>query len=1038
MGHYTFTEDEVETAALAWFAEMGYTVLYGPDIAPDGINPERDSYDQPLLTGRLQDAIARINPDLPQEALDEAFRKILRPASPSLVENNRTFHQYLTEGVTVEYRNRDGRIRSAPVRLLDTTTPENNEWLAVNQYTITENGRNRRPDIVVFVNGLPIAVIELKNPADPATDIWTAYNQLQTYKQQIPSLFATNELLVISDGVEARTGSLTAGREYFMPWRTVDGDTTASETTPELDVLIHGLFHPARLTEYLQDFILFQNGGTTFTKINAGYHQFFAVKAAIESTIRAASTGGDQKGGVIWHTQGSGKSLTMVFYARKLALARDLKNPTIVVLTDQNDLDDQLFDTFAECQDHLRQEPVQATCRANLRDLLRGRQAGGIVFSTVQKFFPTPEEANHPLLSDRRNIIFIADEAHESQYGFTGHVDKKTGHIRYGFAEYIRQALPNATAIGFTGTPISLKDRDTRQVFGNDISVYDVLQAQRDHVTVPIYYEGRHVKLDLPDEEKPKLDDELDDIVSEEDEETRGKIKSKWAALEAVVGTPHRIEIVAADIDRHFAQQQEVLPGKAMVVCMSRRICVEMYNALVRLHPEWDSDDDTTGAIKVIMSGTPGERLEWQKHIRTKQQIRGLRKRFKDPDDPFTIVIVRDMWNTGFNAPCLTTMYVDKPMQGHGLMQTIARVDRVFRDKPGGLVVDYLGIAPRMKKALAEYTGKKHTGLTVYELEEAVAMMLEKHQVCCDLMHGFDWSGWKSGDPMGRLALISGGMNHILKQPEGKEDFLDTVTQLSAAYALAVAHEAAEEIRDDVTFFQSVRASILKNTVRKGKPADVLDHAINQLISGAIALDGPVEIFKAAGLDKPDISILSDEFLAEVQGLPQKNLAVELLRKLINDEIKSRMRRNVVQSRKFSEMLDQTIQNYENRSVETAVIIEQLIETARQIREEARRGEKLGLSEAEIAFYDALANNQSAREVMADEDLRKIASELVVRIQENVTIDWSRKENVRARMRRTIKRILRRHNYPPDKQEEATQLVLLQAEQVCREISGEA
>lgn len=1038
MSDAAFTEEEVEKAALASFAEMGYTVLYGPDIAPGGITPERDSYDQPLLIGRLQDAIARINPGLPREALGEAFKKLTRLASPSLIETNRTLHQHLTEGVTVEYRDRDGCIRNTPVRIFDPFTPENNDWLAVNQYTVTNNGRKPRLDIVAFVNGLPIAVIELKNPVDRNTDIWKAYNDLQTYKQQIPALFATNELLVISDGVEARTGSITAGREYFMPWRTIDGDTAAAEATPELDVLIHGLFHPHRLTEYLQDFILFQNSGTSFTKINAGYHQFFAVKAAIESTIRAASAGGDQKGGVIWHTQGSGKSLTMVFYARKLALAQDLKNPTIVVLTDQNDLDDQLFDTFAECHDHLRQEPVQAASRANLRDLLQGRQAGGIIFSTVQKFFPTKEEENHPLLSDRRNIIFIADEAHESQYGFQGHVNEKTGQIRYGFAAYIRQALPNATAIGFTGTPISLKDRDTRQVFGDEISVYDVLQAQRDHVTVPIYYEGRHVKLDLPDEEKPKLDDELEEIVSEEDEDTRGRIRSRWAALEAVVGTPHRIETIAADIDRHFAQQQEVLPGKAMIVCMSRRICVEMYNALVRLHPDWDSDDDTTGAIKVIMSGTKSEQLGWQKHIRTKQQIRGLRKRFKDPDDPFKIVIVRDMWNTGFNAPCLTTMYVDKPMQGHGLMQTIARVDRVFRDKPGGLVVDYIGIAPRMKKALAEYTTEKHKGLSVNQIGEAVAMMREKHQVCCDLMHGFDWSGWKSGDPMGRLALISGGMNHILSQPDGKEDFLDTVTQLSAAYALAVTEEAAGEIRDDVTFFQSVRASILKNTVRKGKSADVLDHAINQLISEAIALDGPVEIFKAAGLDKPDISILSDEFLAEVKGLPQENLAVELLRKLINDEIRSKMRKNVVQSRKFSEMLDQTIQNYESRSVETAVIIEQLIETARQIREEARRGEKLGLSEAEIAFYDALANNQSACEVMADEDLRKIASELVVRVQENVTIDWSRKENVRARMRRTIKRILRHHNYPPDKQEEATQLVLEQAEQVCREISGEA
>lgn len=1037
MSGAAFTEDEVEEAALAWFGEMGYEVLYGPDIAPDGPHPERQSYDEPLLTERLQDALARLNQGLPREAVDEAFRKVIRPASPSLIENNHTFHQYLTEGVTVEYRDKDGSIRHTPVRIIDTDTPENNDWLVVNQYTVIER-RNRRADIVVFVNGLPISVIELKNPADPNTDVWKAFNDLQTYKEQIPSLFVTNEILVISDGIDARTGSLTADRDRFMPWRTVDGVTPAPATFPDLDVLIHGLFEPARLTEYLTDFIIFKNNGTKFSKINAGYHQFFAVKAAVENTIRAATPGGDQKGGVVWHTQGAGKSLTMVFYARKLILSPEMANPTFVVITDQNDLDDQLFDTFAECQECLRQTPAQAESRANLRDLLQDRQAGGIFFSTVQKFFPNKEEANHPVLSDRHNIIFIADEAHESQYGFTGHLDEKTGHIRYGFAEYIRQALPHATAIGFTGTPISLKDRDTQHVFGNYISTYDVIQAQKDKVTVPIYYYGRHVKLDLPEGEKPKLDDEFSYITNEEEEEVTGKLKTKWAALEAVVGTPHRIEVIAEDIDRHFAEQQETIKGKAMIVCMSRRICVEMYNALVRLHPEWDSEDDMSGVIKVVMSGTKSENLDWQKHIRTKKQIRELRSRFKDPDDPFQIVIVRDMWNTGFDAPCLTTMYVDKPMQGHGLMQTIARVNRVFQDKPGGLIVDYLGIAPRMKKALNEYTANKKKGLSVYEMEEAVAMMLEKHQVCCDLMHGFDWSGWNNGDPMGRLALISGGMNHILEQPNGKEDFLDTVTQLSAAYALAVTEEAAEDIRDDLTYFQSIRASILKNTVRKGKPSDCLDHAVNQLISGAIALDGPVDIFEAAGLGNPDISIISDEFLAEVRGLPQKNLAVELLQKLLNDEIKSKLRKNVVQSKKFSEMVEQTIMKYENRSVETAVILERLIETAQQVREAVRRGEESGLTSAEIAFYDALADNESAREVMADEDLRKIASELVVKVQDNVTIDWSRKENVRAKMRTIIRRILRKYKYPPDKQDEATDLVILQAEQLCQDIAGEA
>lgn len=1037
MGQHTFTEAEVEAAALGWFAELGYEVLYGPEIAPDGAHPERESYHEPLLTGRLQDALVRLNPDLPHEAIDEAYRKLARPASPSLVENNHTFHQYLTEGVTVEYRDDDGTVRHGIVHILDPSHPEENDWLAVNQYTLIESPHNRRADIVVFVNGLPITVIELKNPGDEEADIWRAFNDLQTYKQQIPSLFVTNEMMVISDGVEARVGSLTADEDRFMPWRTVDGEAAAPPTALQLEVLVKGLFRHDRLLEYLQHFILFENTGTQLVKKIAAYHQYFAVAAAVESTVRAASPGGDQKGGVIWHTQGSGKSLTMVFYTRKIVLNPAMANPTLVVLTDQNDLDNQLFETFAGCSEHIRQTPVQAESREHLRDLLR-RESGGVIFSTVQKFFPDRDQEHHPLLSDRHNIIFIADEAHRSQYGFKAHVDKKTGLIRYGFAEYIRQALPNASSIGFTGTPISLKDRDTRQVFGDYISIYDVVQAQEDHVTVPIYYEGRHVRLDLPDEEKPRLDDDFEDLTEDEEEETKAKLKSKWAALEAVVGSRHRVEVIAADIVSHFEQRCESLAGKGMIVCMSRRICVELYDALIRLRPEWHSDDDTTGMLKVVMSGTKSERPAWQPHIRTKAQRTLLRNRFKDPDDPFRLVIVRDMWNTGFDAPCLHTMYIDKPMQGHGLMQTVARVNRVFRDKPGGLIVDYLGIAPRMKTALAEYTDTKHRGLSVEELEEAADLMLEKYEVCCDLMHGFDWSAWKSDDPARRLPLIPAAMEHVLAQPDGKKLFLDAVTQLSAAYALAVSHEKAEAIRLDVAFFQTVRASLVKATARSGKSVEALDHAVNQLISEAITPDGPVDIFQLVGLDKPDISVLSDEFLAEVRDLPQKNLAVELLRKLIDNEIKAKVRKNVVQSRKLSEMLERSVHEYENRSVETAIIIEELIRTAQEVREAVGRGEKMGLSEAEVAFYDALAENESARQVMADEDLRKIASELVVKIRENVTIDWSLKESVRARMRAQIKRILRKYHYPPDRREEATTLVLMQAEQICGMVAGEA
>jgi len=1030
-------ESEVEEAALQWFEDIGYDVLYGPEIEMDGAYPERTDYADPLLHERLREALVRINPKLPTGAIEEAYRKITTPTSPSLIENNQTFHRYLTDGVTVEYRDAGGVLRHGIVQVIDSDDPGNNDWAVVNQFTVKGTGRPRRPDIVVFINGLPIAVIELKNPADEDATIWTAYNDLQTYKQQIPSLFTTNEILVIADGVYAKVGSLTADEDWFMPWRTIEGTETAPASSVELKGVIRGLFDRERLLEYLKNFILFENDGDAVKKMIAGYHQFFAVQEAVKSTVLAASPEGDRKIGVIWHTQGSGKSLTMAFYARRVILQPEMENPTLVVLTDENDLDNQLFETFAHCSEHIRQKPIQADSRKHLRELLQQRDSGGVIFSTVQKFFPEKDEENHPLLSARHNIVFIADEAHRSHYGFQGHVDKKTGYIRYGFAEYIRQALPNASSIGFTGTPISLKDRDTRRVFGDDISTYDVIQAQTDGVVVPIYYEGRHVRLNLPEELKPKIDEDLEYITEGEEDETKEKLKSKWAQLEAVVGTQRRIDTIVEDIVKHFEKRQETLNGKAMVVCMSRRICVEMYNALIRLRPDWHSEDDTTGVVKIVMSGTKSEKPDWQIHFRSKAQRNFLRNRFVDPNDPFKIVIVRDMWNTGFNAPCLHTMYVDKPMQGHGLMQTIARVNRVFRDKPGGLIVDYLGIAPRMKTALAEYTAKKKKGLTVDEIEDAVRLMCIKYEVCCDILHGFDWSAWNSGDPSRRLALIPAAMEHILLQKDGKKQFLDAVTQLSSAFALVVPHEATEVIRTDVAFFQTIRASIIKSTARSGKSVDALDLAVNQLISEAITPEGPVDIFQLAGIGKPDISILSDEFLAEVRDLPQKNLAVELLRKLIDDRIRAKLRKNVVQSRRLSEMLEKSIREYENRSVETAVIIEHLIRTAQEVRNAITRGEEMGLSSAEIAFYDALAANETAQQIMADEDLRKIAIKLVEAVQKNVTIDWALKESVRAKMRVTVKRILNQYGYPPDKREEATQLVLMQAERLCAEIAGE-
>lgn len=1036
MGHYRFTESEVEEAALAWFASLGYSVLSGPEIAPGEPTAERADYRQPFLLRRVRASLRALNKNLPESAVDEAVRKLTTPSSAALILNNHTFHRYLTDGIPVEYRD-NGEIRHGLARIIDPDRPEMNDFVVVNQFTVVEGDHTRRPDIVVFVNGIPVAVLELKNPADESATIWSAFNQLQTYKRQIPSLFATNELLIVSDGVQARVGSLTADEDRFMHWRTVDGAETAPATVPELEVLEMGLFRKDRLLEYLTDSILFEDDGQRLVKKIAAYHQFHAVKAAVASTIAAAAPGGDRKGGVIWHTQGSGKSLSMVFFARKIILAPGMENPTLVLLTDQNDLDGQLYETFARCSEHIRQTPVQAESRAHLRELLQ-RESGGVIFSTVQKFFPEKEEESHPVLSERRNIVFIADEAHRSHYGFRPHVDKNTGFIRYGFAEYIRQALPNASSVGFTGTPISLKDRDTKAVFGDYISIYDVIQANEDGVTVPIYYEGRHVKLDLPDEEKPVLDTGFEEITENEEENARDRLRSKWAQLEAVVGAEHRVEVIAQDLVEHFEKRLATLDGKAMVVCMSRRICVAMYDAITRLRPEWQSDDDTGGAVKVVMSGSASEKPDWQMHFRTKTQRDRIRSRFVEPDDPLKIVIVRDMWITGFDAPCLHTMYVDKPMQGHTLMQTIARVNRVFRDKPGGLIVDYLGIAPKLKEALAEFTDerKQHKGLSVEEQEEAVAVMLEKYEVCCDMLHNCDWSAWQTGDPGKRLALIPAAMEHVLAQPEGKSRFLDAVTQMSTAFSLCVPHEETDRIRTDVAFFQTIKASIAKTTARTGKSQAEIDHAVQQLVSEAITPEGIVDIFRAAGLKNPDISVLSDDFLAEVRELPQRNLAVELLRKLIEDEIRTRFRRNVVQSRKFSEMLEASVKKYQNRSVETAIIIEELIRTARDVRDTVQRGEDLGLSDAEIAFYDALAESESARAVMQDELLRQIASELVVTIRKNVTIDWAAKESVRAKMRVMIKRILRKYGYPPDVQEQATKTVLEQAERICSAVAA--
>ena len=1015
----TINESDIETAALDWLAGMGYSVLHAPDIAPDTPHAERSRYEEVVLTGRLRDAVARLNPSIPTESQEEAVQKVLSPTSPSLVQNNRIFHLMLVDDIEVEYRDADGVMRGGRVQLVDFQNPVNNDWLAVNQFTVVENSE-RRPDIVLFINGLPLAVIELKNPTDKNATVWSAFRQLQTYKREIPRLFTYNGALVISDGMEARVGSLTADRERFMPWRTVEGETEAESTDLELEVTINGLFDKRRFLNYLSHFIVFEEtGGDTIAKKIAGYHQFHAVRAAVDATVKASHPNGDKRCGVIWHTQGSGKSLTMAFYAGGIIRRPEMRNPTLVVITDRNDLDDQLFGTFARCSQLLRQTPEQARDRGHLRELLRVA-SGGVVFTTVQKFFPEGEELRFPELSDRRNIVVIADEAHRSQYDF---ID--------GFARHMRDALPNASFIGFTGTPIEGTDRNTRNVFGDYISIYDIQRAVDDGATVPIYYESRLAKIELDENEKPHVDPEFEEVTEGEEERHKEKLKSKWAQLEALVGTEKRLALVADDIIAHFEERLDAMDGKAMVVCMSRRICVDLYNAIVEKRPGWHDEEDTQGIIKVVMTGEASEDESWQPHIRDKARREALAVRFKNPDVPLKFVIVRDMWLTGFDAPSLHTMYVDKPMRGHTLMQAIARVNRVFGEKPGGLIVDYIGIGYHLKQALADYTDNGGKGEPSIDKAEAIALMMEKHEICCGLFHGFDWSSWADGNAEERLRLLPAAQEHILGLEDGKTRLLNEVAALSKAFSLVVPHERAIEIRDDVAFFQAVRGVLAKLTAREETQSEAADFAIKQLVSKAVVPEGVVDIFAAAGLEKPDISILSDEFLAEVRDLPQRNLAVELLEKLLNDEIKTHSRQNVVRARSFAEMLEQSIRAYQNRTIEAAQVIEELIQTARELREAAERGEELGLSSDELAFYDALETNDSAVQVLGDEKLRIIAIELLETVHDNVTIDWTMKESVRANLRRLVKRILRKYGYPPDKQAKAAETVLEQAEVLC-------
>jgi len=1061
------SEAEVESLFLGQLRSLGYAVAFEADIGPDGKTPEREAYADVLLLKRLTAAIERLNPSIPAEARGDALRKIVATEKPSLVEENRRLHRLMVEGVDVEFYGEDGTIRGDKVRLIDFDDPFANDWLATGQFTVVEGGVNRRPDIVVFVNGLPLGVIELKAPGGESATLAGAHNQLQTYKTQIPSLFRANAVLVISDGLTARVGSLTADRERFMPWRTTDGEVVAAKGSPELQVLIEGIFEPRRLLDLLRDFTVFGETGSDLAKIIAGYHQFHAVKRAVASTLRALALNkegearapgfgedpttfglpgvgsyqkGDKRIGVIWHTQGSGKSLLMAFYAGQLVRHPELENPTIVVITDRNDLDDQLFATFWMCRDLIRQTPVQAESREDLRAAL-SRASGGVVFTTIQKFSPLTGEADYPVLSERRNIVVIADEAHRSQYGFRARIERKTGEMAYGFAKYLRDALPNASFIGFTGTPIEKDDVNTPAVFGDYIDIYDISRAVEDGATVPIYYESRLARIELPEDEKPRIDAEIAELTEDEAVTEQEKIKQRWATVEALVGSNKRLSMVAEDLVRHFEERVGAMDGKAMIVCMSRRICVALYRKIVELRPEWHSDDDAEGMIKVVMTGSAADPQDWQPHIGTKSRRDLLAKRAKNPGDPLKLVIVRDMWLTGFDAPSMHTMYVDKPMRGHGLMQAIARVNRVFRDKPAGLVVDYIGIAQNLKSALSQYSADDQRQAGIDEAE-AVAALIEKFDIVKAMYHGFDYASGLAGTGHERLAVLAGAVDWILgkqheasareKTEDGKRRenrrYQDAMLALSKAFALASGSDEARHLRDEVGFFQTVRVALVKSADAMGLSGADREFAIQQILDRAVVSTEIVDILAAAGITTPDISILSDEFLAEVQQLQRKNLALEALRKLLNDEIRSRSKTNVVETKRFSERLEAAIARYHANAISTVEMMQELIELAKDVRAARQRGVEEGLTQDEIAFYDALAENESAVEAMGNDALKLIAHELLVSLQGNVTVDWSRRESARARMRVLVKRILRKHGYPPDMQDEAVQTVLRQAE----------
>ena len=1064
------TESAIESFAIKLFERLGYIALHGPDIAPDGVALERGDYAEVFLPGRLEQAVRRINPRLPVEVLQAAIKEVRRVQSPDLLANNETLHRLFTEGVPVS-QHKDGGERGERVWLFDFAQPENNEFAVVSQFTVIENHQHKRPDLLLFVNGIPLVVIELKNAADENATIKSAWQQIGTYKQSIPSLFACNALVVISDGLEAKAGSLSAGLSRFMVWKSSDGKAEASHLVSQLETLIVGMLNKATLLDLLRHFIVFEKstkedpktGVVTISTVKklAAYHQYYAVNAAVASTLRAADRSaplgvrqtpasyglpgvtnqprGDQKAGVVWHTQGSGKSLSMVFYTGKIVLALD--NPTVLVITDRNDLDDQLFDTFAAAKQLLRQEPVQAESREQLKSLLKVA-SGGVVFSTIQKF--QPDEGNvFEELSDRRNIVVIADEAHRTQYGFAAKtVDEKNADgevigkkVVYGFAKYLHDALPNATYLGFTGTPIEKTDVNTPAVFGNYVDIYDIAQAVDDGATVRIYYESRLAKVGLSDEGK-KLIAELDEELDQDELTETQKAKAKWTRMEALIGSEARTRNIARDLVAHFEARQAVFAGKGMVVCMSRRIAADLYEEIVRLKPEWHSDELDKGAIKVVMTAASSDGPSLAKHHTTKEQRKALAERMKNDADPLKLVIVRDMWLTGFDAPSMHTLYIDKPMKGHNLMQAIARVNRVHGDKPGGLVVDYLGIAADLKEALSFYSDAGGKGDPTLAQEQAVSLMLEKIEVISAMYHGFAYEAYFDADTARKLSLILAAEEHILGLDDGRKRYINEVAALSQAFAIAVPHEQALDAKDEVGFFQAVKARLAKfDSTGEGRSDEEIETTIRQVIDQVLVSEQVIDVFDAAGIKKPDISILSEEFLAELKGHQHKNVAMEVLKKLLTEELKSRARKNLVQSRSLMEMLELAIKKYQNKILTAAEVMEELIKISREIVASDSEAGQMGLSDFEYAFYTAVANNDSARELMQKEQLRELAVVLTQRVRENASIDWTIKESVKAKLKVIVKRTLRQFGYPPDMQLLATETVLKQAEMIANELA---